>query len=65
MGPDHCLVMAKKANFMSLWECRDMGETTEFLWMKIHCQGNVYLLEQKDYLSKVLEKTSMMTCHTM
>jgi hypothetical protein len=40
---------------MKLWECRDLGETKEFLQMKIHRQGKTIALEQKDYLKKVLE----------
>ena len=35
---------------MKEWECRDLGETKEFLWMNIHRQGHLITLEQKDYL---------------
>ena len=31
MGPDLRLVDMTKAKFMSIWECRDLGETKEFL----------------------------------
>jgi hypothetical protein len=59
MGPDICLVDKSKATFINLWECRDLGETKEFLWMNIHCQGKIIVLEQKDYLKKVLEHFNM------
>jgi hypothetical protein len=55
MGPDICLVDKLKAAFINLWECRDLGETKEFLQINIHCQGKIIILEQKDYLKKVLE----------
>ena len=59
MGPDLHQVNASKASFMKLWECRDLGETKEFLQMNIHRQGKLIILEQKDYLKKVLERFNM------
>jgi len=59
MGPDHRLVMSKKALFMKEWECRDLGDTKEFLRMNIHRHGHLITLEQKDYLRKVLERFGM------
>ena len=59
MGPDRQLVQSKKASFMKEWDCQDLGDTKEFLWMKIHRQGRLISLEQKDYLCMVLERFNM------
>jgi hypothetical protein len=41
---------------MKLWECRDLGDTQEFLHMRIikNKKGQI-LIDQKDYLQKVLQ----------
>ena len=36
MGSDKELVIKKKKEFMKKWECRNLGEPTEFLGMQIH-----------------------------
>jgi hypothetical protein len=59
IGPDIHHIDKLKAAFMNIWECRDLGETKEFLQMNIHCQGKTIVLEQKDYLKKVLECFNM------
>jgi hypothetical protein len=59
MGPDIRQVDMLKAKFMDIWECRDLGDTKEFLRMNIHRQGNTIILEQKEYLRKVLERFNM------
>jgi len=59
MGPDCQLVQSKKASFMEEWECWDLGDTKEFLQMKIHHQGRLISLEQKDYLCMILERFNM------
>jgi len=59
MGPDHHFTNRKKAQFMKEWDCRDLGDTKEFLQMRIHCQGKLISLEQKDYLRTVLECFNM------
>jgi hypothetical protein len=59
MGPDIHQVDMVKAMFMDIWECRDLGDTREFLRMNIHRQGNTIILEQKEYLRKVLERFNM------
>jgi len=59
MGPDRQLVQSKKAHFMKEWECWDLEDTKEFLQMKIHHQGTLISLEQKDYLHTVLEHFNM------
>ena len=35
MGLDCNTVTKAKESFMALWECRDLGETSEFLRMRI------------------------------
>jgi len=50
MGPDRHYTNRKKAQFMEEWDCRDLGDTKKFLQMKIHRQGTLISLEQKDYL---------------
>jgi len=50
MGPDRHFPNRKKVQFMKEWDCRDLGDTKEFLRMRIHCQGKLISLEQKDYL---------------
>ena len=45
-----------KTRFMAIWECRDLGDTKEFLRMRIlRSQGRI-LVDQKDYLQKVLKR---------
>ena len=54
MGPDRNTVTKAKESFMALWECRDLGETSEFLQMRIRQQGTAITLDQVNYLRKVL-----------
>jgi len=52
---DKFIVSKVKDLFIKIWECRDLGETKEFLHMRI-VQGNGFIaIDQKDYLHKVLE----------
>jgi len=44
---------------MKEWDCWDLGDTKEFLWIRIHHQGRLISLEQKDYLRMVLERFNM------
>src|SRR5690606_11092235 len=62
MGPSKRLVNQKKDEFKQKWECRDLGEPTEFLRMRIKRQGKTIRLDQKDYLKTVLERFGMMDC---
>ena len=48
-----CIKQAKEA-FMKLWECRDLGEAKEFLKMKIQHTGHKLILDQHDYLDKIV-----------
>ena len=40
---------------MKLWECRDLGDTQEFLRMRIIKSKGRILVDQKDSLIKVLQ----------
>ena len=45
-----------KKRFMAIWECRDLGDTQEFLRMRIlRSKGSIFL-DQTDYLEKVLQR---------
>ena len=44
---------------MKKWECHDLRETTEFLWMKIRQDGCQLAIDQCKYLEKVLECCGM------
>jgi hypothetical protein len=49
---------AKKV-FMTMWECRDLGEPKEFLRMRIRSEGKKIYLDQTAYLHKVVERFGM------
>jgi hypothetical protein len=56
LGRDMSIVRRVKDLFMKIWECRDLGDTKEFLRMRI-VHGNGYItIDQQDYLRKVLER---------
>ena len=60
LGPDKSIVSKTKDFFMKIWECRDLGETREFLCMKI-VHGNGYVaIDQMDYLRKVLDRFDLL-----
>jgi hypothetical protein len=59
MGPNVTKVNMSKDHFMQIWECQDMGDTKEFLHMRICRQGAVVILDQQDYLQKVVERFGM------
>ena len=44
-----------KKTFMTMWECHDLGEATEFLRMKIRREGKKIFLDQTAYLDKVVK----------
>ena len=39
---------------MEIWECWDLGEAKEFLKMRIQWVGNKLILDQQDYLNKIV-----------
>ena len=59
MGTDRGLVDKKKAACLKHWECRDTGEVTEFLGMKVTRDGEKIKLDQIKYLKKLLDRFNM------
>jgi Reverse transcriptase (RNA-dependent DNA polymerase) len=59
LGRQKHLVNNYKEHFMHTWECRDLGETKEFLKMRISRLKGVITLDQKDYLMIVLKRFNM------
>jgi hypothetical protein len=58
-GPNKAKILKAKQNFMSEWECQDLGDATDFLCMRITWKGNKLSLDQVDYLNKILNRFSM------
>ena len=58
-GPDQKVVLSKKRQFMDKWECRDLGETQEFLRMRIARNNNNVEVDQVTYLEKILQRFNM------
>jgi len=58
-GPNTELVKELKARFMQRWECRDLGEVTEFLRMRIIQENGRVHLDQCAYLETVLQRCGM------
>jgi len=44
---------------MGIWECHDLSELKEFLGITIRCSGRKIILDQKAYLTKVLDRFGM------
>jgi len=59
LGSDKPAISSLKQHFMKLWECRDLGDTQEFLCMHIIRSKGQILLDQKDYLQKVLQRFNL------
>ena len=58
-GPLKSLVLKLKAEFMKIWETRDLGDVTEFLRMRINRVGRKVHLDQTSYLQTVLQRCGM------
>jgi hypothetical protein len=58
-GPNKAKVLKAKQDFMSKWECRDLGDATDFLRMRITRKGDKLSLDQVDYLDKILDRFGM------
>lgn len=58
-GPDKAQVLLTKQQFMRLWECRDLGDCTEFLGMRISYVGTSIHIDQSTYLDTILERCGM------
>src|SRR6201984_1837554 len=54
LGADKDALLRLKKRFMNIWECRDLGDTQEFLRMRIRREGSKIRLDQTDYLNKVV-----------
>jgi hypothetical protein len=63
-GPNKALVQELKQKFMQRWECRDLGDVTEFLRMRVHKDSSKVKLDQCAYLETVLERCGMQNCKT-
>ena len=55
LGENKNIVHSLKQRFMKIWECRDLGDTQEFLRMRIVKSKGRILVDQKTYLQKVLQ----------
>ena len=63
-GPDKKLVDSLKGQFMKRWECRDLGEASEFLRMRIVRRGNKIFIDQCAYLDKIIKRCGMENAKT-
>jgi Reverse transcriptase (RNA-dependent DNA polymerase) len=55
LGSNLPLVNRLKSLFINKWECRNLGDTKEFLRMCIICKQGMIILDQTAYLQKVLQ----------
>jgi len=53
--PSKTLAYKMKEEFMKIWETRNLGEVTEFLYMRITRNGSSIYLDQSAYLETVLQ----------
>jgi len=58
-GPNKALIQEIKQRFMQRWECRDLGNVTEFLRMRITREGRTVKIDQCAYLETVLQRCGM------
>jgi transposase InsO family protein len=59
LGSNQTAINSLKQRFMNLWECRDLGNTQEFLRMRIIKSKGRILVDQVDYLQKVLQRFNL------
>jgi len=60
IGPNQDFLHKKKAEFMTKWECRNLGEgNQDFLKMRIRRELNKFSIDQTSYLDKVLKRFGM------
>jgi len=59
MSNNATLVKEKKKAFIGIWECHDLGKLNEFLGITIKHSGHKIILDQKVYLTKVLDRFGM------
>jgi len=65
MGNNATLVKEKKKAFMGIWECHNLSKLNEFLEITIRCSGHKIILDQKAYLTKVLDHFGMTNAITV
>ena len=61
-GPNKKQVLEIKERFMKRWECRDLGDATEFLRMRIYQEAGKVHIDQCAYLETVLQRCGMQDC---
>jgi len=59
LGADKALVDSKKHAYLKHWECHDTGDVTDFLGMKVNKSASCITINQKAYLTMVLERFNM------
>ena len=65
LGQDKAAIDSLKQDFMKHWECRDLGDVTEFLCMHIRNLKGQILIDQVDYLHKVLQRFNLQNAKTV
>jgi len=65
LGANKKDISSLKERFMRIWECRDLGDTKEFLRMRIIKKNGSIFLDQKDYLQKVLQRFNLINAKTV
>jgi hypothetical protein len=59
VGPNPALTHSVKDMVMKKWDCRNLGESGEFIGITFtRCDSKIYL-DQRDYLEKVIERCGM------
>ena len=65
LGANKKDISSLKERFMKIWECRDLGDTNEFLRMRITRSKGRILIDQKDYLQKVLQRFNLINAKSV
>src|SRR6266571_6210001 len=65
LGANKKDIASLKERFMAIWECRDLGDTKEFLRMRILRNKGRILIDQQDYLQKVLQRFNLINAKSV
>jgi hypothetical protein len=65
LGANKKDISSLKERFMQIWECRDLGDMQEFLHMHIVKSKGHILIDQVDYLHKVLQRFKLINAKTV
>jgi hypothetical protein len=65
LGANKKDISSLKERFMQIWECRDLGDMQEFLHMHIVKSKGRILINQVDYLHKVLQCFKLINAKTV